>query len=59
MYCENAAVDFMCSNQSEFKKYNVVKKKHCMQIATVISVINLGLLVVALFRGQAADFRGI
>jgi len=27
MYCENAAVDFMCSNQSEFKNYDVVKKK--------------------------------
>jgi len=46
MYCENAAADFMCSNQLEFKNYDVVKKKtHCMQRAVVISVINL--LVVA------------
>jgi len=41
MYCENAAVDFMCSDQLEFKNYDVVEKKHCMQIAIVISVINL------------------
>jgi len=51
MYCENAAVDFMCSNQSEFKKYDVVKKKHFMQIAVVISVINL--LVVAYFSNDS------
>jgi len=25
----------------EFKKYDVVKRKHCMQTAIVISVINL------------------